>query len=575
MNGVENNLDIKTYDIPTDSDPVHDNPIISNILLSRGIVDRKQADLGLASLSHYDTLPDIKKAVKIISLAIEHNKNILIIGDYDADGATSTSVAVMGLQRLGAKNVRWLIPARLTMGYGLNNNLLEQIYQKKPNLIITVDNGISATETCQTLSEEGIEVIITDHHLPPETLPNATAIVNPKLAENEFALSNLSGVGVMFYVLIALRAYLSEQKILTQKINLADLLSLVAIGTLADLVPMDKNNRILVHNGLLKIKNQQCPMGVLQICQIANINPADINSVDIGFKIAPNINAAGRIHQMDVAVECLISSNYETCNKKAHELKKLNNQRKITSSKMKDEAESQLIGIKKILNSHHDLFGICLYDESWHEGIIGIIAGKICEQMNLPVIIFTNSYDDNILRGSARSTHKINLKNMLDNFYQIHKDKILKYGGHAMAAGLSIKKDFLTEFSLLFNQECGKLLKNKSLKKEILTDGQLNPVNRNPIFVRNLQEVMPWGMGLAEPVFYDDFIVLSYKILQNKFTKMFIKDKNGSSTWNVIYFGGVIDTKKGDEITIVYKLSINNFYNKPDVQLIVQNYTLK
>jgi single-stranded-DNA-specific exonuclease len=562
-------LNIKEFVIPAGKE-VDDNPIFSNILLARGIKDKKEVNLSLKNLIHFKFLDNIESAANLIIQNI--NKKILIVGDYDADGACSVALAVDALLKLGATNVQYLIPDRLTSGYGLNPNLIDKILAKKPALIITVDNGISARETVDKLNEENIKTIITDHHLPPAILPKSNFIINPKTNLQKSPLDNLAGVGVIFYLLLATRNLLLQKKMFTEKPNFNSLLALVAIGTVADMVPLDYNNRILVQNGLKTIRYKQCSAGVLQLCKIAGINFTKILSSDIGYKLAPYINAAGRIGKMKLAVDVLLAkdNSQDLC----LQLATLNTQRKQQSAKMQTQAEHQLISLKKIFATKDNLFGICLYNKKWHEGIIGIIAGQICQSAYLPTIIFTDSSDDKILRGSARSIKDIHLRDLLEGLYHRHPDNIIQFGGHKMAAGLSLKKDFLSKFSIIFNKECAKILNNKKPQKIINTDGKLPYVHHNIGFVEKLLNFMPWGSDFPPPLFYDDFIILKTTNIKNKISKFFLQEQEGKGRMNAVYFNGIIDAKAGDKIKIVYELGINYFYDKPAIQLLITNYQL-
>ena len=507
---------------------------------------------------------DLEKALKILTQAILTNKNILIIGDFDADGATSCALAVKALRSFSHSYVDFLVPNRFIHGYGLSPEIVEVAKaEKNPDIIITVDNGISSFAGVELAKKYNIQVIITDHHLPNDKLPNADAIINPNLKDCNFPSKNLAGVGVSFYLFSALKTHLQQQGYF-KKNNIAvpdmrSLLDLVALGTVADVVPLDKNNRILVNEGLKIIRSEKCSIGILALIKVAKKVKEFIKSSDLGFAIAPRINASGRMDDISRGINCLLSIDFNSALIYANELDEFNKNRKNVQEQMSDKAE-EILKSQKIEDKN---FAISLYDKSWHEGVVGIVAGKIKESYNRPSVVFAGTKDN--LKGSARSIPSVHIKDLLDLIDRKNPDLILKFGGHAMAAGLSISLDNFEKFSYEFNQATKKYLNNQLPTMEILTDGELIVGDINIKNAKILEQHI-WGNNFEEPLFYNNFIIKEQRVVGEKHLKLRLEIDN--LVFNAMaFFTAKITTNK---VKIFYKLSVNNYMNNEFLQLIIE-----
>ena len=449
--------------------------VLSRVYANRKIKSESELDYSIAQLLPYDKLKGIDRAAVLISKAIKNNLKIVIVGDFDVDGATSTTVAVKALTSMGAGNVEFLVPNRFEYGYGLTPEIVQVAVERyHPDVIITVDNGISSLEGVKAAKQHGIQVIVTDHHLPADTLPDADAIVNPNQPGDEFPSKMLAGVGVIFYVMLAVRALLREQNWFGDNIsepNLAELLDLVALGTVADVVPLDYNNRILVSQGLARIRSGKVSAGIKALIDIAGREKERLVASDFGFAIAPRLNAAGRLDDMSLGINCLLSNDLGAAHKMAQQLDDINHARRDIEADMKQQA------LKILDEMHLDEnttlpFGLCLYDEGFHEGVVGIIASRIKDRWHRPVIVFART-DDNNLKGSGRSVKGLHIRDALDSVAASHPNLITKFGGHAMAAGLTIAEENYDLFTQAFDQEVRRHLGEDDLKGVILSDGEL------------------------------------------------------------------------------------------------------
>lgn len=520
-------------------------------------------DLSLKNLLQ-PNFPQLEIALKILHKALLKQQNILIVGDFDADGATSCALAIKSLRMMGAQNIDFLVPNRFTHGYGLSPAIVEIAKTKKlADIIITVDNGISSFDGVDLANKYGIKVIITDHHLPNEVLPNAAAIINPNLKDCQFASKNLAGVGVAFYLFSALKTYLEKcnyfQTYNIPHPRISTLLDLVALGTVADVVPLDKNNRILVNAGLELIRTKNCSIGLLAILQIAKKSAEFIKSSDLGFSIAPRLNASGRMKDMSYGIKCLLSIDYADANNYALQLDEFNQLRKDTQQQMTDDTE-KIIYSQKLNN---DNFAICLYDKSWHEGVVGIVAGKLKENNNCPTVIFAKSGEN--LKGSARSIPSVHIKDLLDLIDRKNPNLIAKFGGHAMAAGLIIQENNFEKFNQAFVLAVKNWLGGKLPSAAIITDGQLK---EHDITLANakLLEQNIWGSGFEEPIFYGEFAVVDKKIVGEKHLKLRLKLEN-------LVFDAMVffTTEIAKNITISYRLSVNYYNGSENLQLILKD----
>ncbi len=554
---------------PTVDIAKNEHPVLAKIYANRGIQFDEAMQRELKHLLQYQSLQQIIPACEL--LAQHLHQRIVIVGDYDADGATSTAVAVKALTLMGATSVNYFIPNRFNMGYGLSVDVVKATLDYKPDLIITVDNGISSLEGVAFAKQQGINVLVTDHHLPGDELPNADAIVNPNVGTCEFPSKNLAGVGVIFYVMIALRAYLRQKNAFADEPpNLAVLLDIVALGTVADVVPLDSNNRILVHQGLMRIRHGQCCPGIQALIQSAGRELHQITSMDLGFIVGPRLNAAGRLDDMSRGVQCLLADSLESALPLANELNELNQQRRSIEQDMQLEASSLL---KKVIDEQKGNIpvGICLFEPHWHEGVIGLLAGRIKEHYHRPTIIFAKS-DDGLLKGSGRSIPNLHLRDVLARIDALNPGLIKKFGGHAMAAGLTIDADQLELFKTQWLM-CLKEVVTKDMLDPILyIDGELSPEYWTYDFAHQLQYAGPWGQQFPEPIFANEFFIADLRWLKEKHAKMILACPETGATVDAIAFN--VDRsawpKDGQTTKMAYRLAVNEFQGRRNVQLMIE-----
>lgn len=552
--------------------PVNDDPLLDRLYRSRHIQNKEELDRTLKAMYSPFLLKGIESAVEI--LAVSRDKKIIIVGDFDADGATSTALSVTALRQLGFTDVNYLIPNRFEQGYGLSVPVAEMALERGVELLITVDNGVSSLDGVAYLKDNGVQVIVTDHHLPPEQLPNADAIVNPNLTDCPFPSKSLAGVGVAFYLMLALRAKLREMGIFDAKTqpNFTELLDLVALGTIADVVPLDQNNRILAYQGLARIKASHCRCGIRALVEIANKEMSQLTARDLGFSIAPRLNAAGRLDNMSIGVELLLAETMETARALALELDELNQTRKEIEQGMKLEALEICRNLTALHGKDNQLpLGVVLYQADWHQGVLGILASRIKDQFHRPVVAFAQD-GDNILKGSARSIEGLHMRDALEQIHQRYPDMILKFGGHAMAAGLSIRAELFEQFQTAFNTVVTEWLGNDTLQGTVWTDGELDPKQMTVQTAELLRSAGPWGQAFPEPVFDGTFKILQQRLVGERHLKMLLEPQQGGQLLDAIAFN--IDTRYYPDQSIriaklVYKLDINEFRGNRDIQLLV------
>lgn len=534
--------------------------LMAKLFASRGIENASQLSSQLQHLLPPATLTNNPAMAVHLADAIDQQKKILVIGDYDADGATATAVAVKGLRIFGA-NVDFLVPNRFEYGYGLTSEIVHLAASQTPDVIITVDNGIASIEGVDAANALGIQVLITDHHLPAELSPNASCIINPNQRGCTFASKSLAGVGVMFYALLALRAeYRTRGRYINStEPNVAALLDLVALGTVADLVKLDSNNRILVEQGLRRIRAGACAKGITALLQVSQVNAQSAIAQDLAFYVGPRLNAAGRLDDMTLGIQCLLTESAEEAMHIAVALQDLNDQRRHIESEMQASAN---ITIEDITVAHQ--FSLSLFNPDWHQGVIGILASRIKERHHRPVIAFANA-NDGILKGSGRSIANLHLRDALDAVTKIHPDLIIKFGGHAMAAGLSIREVDFEKFKTCFEAVVKSLITEADLASTLIVDGALDEHEMQLTTVNLLNEQV-WGQGFAPPLFFDTFTVVSQKILKEKHLKLQVK-KN-ASVFDAIYFG--YTEAVPDHVTMAYQLNINRYNGQEKVQLMVR-----
>ncbi len=545
-------------------------PLLHRIYAARGISSLNELERGLDHLLPFHDLLGIDQAVQLLAETIAEQQRILIVGDFDADGATSTAVAIHALRALGAKHVDYLVPNRFEFGYGLTPELVQVAQDFNPAVIVTVDNGIANHAGVDAARKLGIKVIVTDHHLPAETLPLADAIVNPNQPGDLFASKNMAGVGVIFYVMLALRRYLSEKNWFQQQHipepNMSRWLDLVALGTVADVVSLDHNNRILVYQGLRRIRAGQCIPGITALLEVSNRNQARVVSSDLGFAVAPRLNAAGRLDDMSLGIECLLTSDLASAREMAAVLTQLNDERRVIEQDMQEQA---LEALKKI-QTDTETNGVCLFNEEWHQGVIGILAGRMKDRLHRPVIAFAlaNTGD---LKGSARSIPGLHIRDVLADIAAKYPEILQKFGGHAMAAGLMLSRAQLENFSQIFNEIVSAKLNTMDLQHAVLSDGELGGTELSLESAEVLQEAGPWGQSFPEPLFDGIFQVLEQRIVGGKHLKLTLS--RFEQTINAIAFNVDINqwpNHRCDLIKIAYRLDINEYRGKRSVQLIVE-----
>ncbi len=561
----------QAYNLPNVPD------LLKRIYLARGIEDASQLDKQMQTLLPFQSLKGIQEAALRLARALDLQQRILIIGDFDADGATSTALAVTALRTMGAEFVDYLVPNRFEFGYGLTPAIVEVAKSWQPDLIITVDNGIASFEGVEKANQLGIDVLITDHHLPAQTLPNACVIVNPNQPGCEFSSKSIAGVGVIFYVMLALRRHLIQTHWFSTRNlpepNMANFLDLVALGTVADVVGLDQNNRILVNQGLARIRQGLCRPGIQALIEISGRDCTRLRESDLGFSLAPRLNAAGRLDDMALGIECLITSDLEQARRYCIQLDELNQERKQIETEMKEQA---MLALDKIFlstdkNTHLPI-ALCLYDKSWHQGVIGILAGRMKERYHRPVIAFA-WVSDQELKASARSVPGLNIRDVLAAVDKDHPGLMIKFGGHAMAAGLSMHPQSLDTFRQALLAEVSKHLDLTQCEGELLTDGPLERKHFNLETAELIQKAGPWGQQFSEPVFDNVFEVLDQRLVGQNHLKMTLALGETGLSVDAIAFNIDLKTWPNHRIKhlhVAYKLDINFFQGRTRLQLLIQ-----
>jgi len=543
--------------------------LLTRLYAARGVQSEAELDKSLARLIPYQQLKGIDAAVDLLVVALEQRQRILIVGDFDADGATASTVGMLGLRLLGAAHVDYLVPNRFEYGYGLTPEIVEVALTRTPQLLITVDNGISSIEGVAAAKKAGLSVLVTDHHLPGNELPAADAIVNPNQPGCDFPSKALAGVGVIFYVLIALRARLNSlgwyQN--SKAPNIAELLDLVALGSVADVVPLDANNRILVHQGLERIRAGRARPGLKAILEVAKRDPSKITSTDLGFILGPRLNAAGRLDDMSLGIECLLTDDANAAREMAAQLDEMNQDRKSIEQGMQREALAQL----KDLTIDSMPFGLCLFDPEWHQGVIGILASRLKEKYFRPTFAFADA-GDGMLKGSGRSVPGFHIRDALSVVAAQHPDLISKYGGHAMAAGLTLPEANFPLFCEAFDAEVRRQLREEDLTGRMLSDGSLAVEEFHLELARALRNAGPWGQHFPEPLFHGVFQLVEQRIVGERHLKVVLKTECGSVKLDGIAFGIDRDVWPNPTIRwveLAYKLDLNEFRGNETVQLMI------
>lgn len=546
-------------------------PLLTRLYAARGVQSAAELDKGLARLMPYSQLKGIEAAVDLLVEALEKRQRILFVGDFDADGATASTVGVLGLRLLGTAQVDYLVPNRFEYGYGLTPEIVAVALERRPDLLVTVDNGISSIEGVAAAKAAGLKVLVTDHHLPGRELPAADAIVNPNQPGCDFPSKALAGVGVIFYVLLALRARLRQRDWFARcgiaEPNLAELLDLVALGSVADVVPLDANNRILVHQGLARIRAGRARPGLRALLEVAGRDHRRITSTDLGFILGPRLNAAGRLDDMSLGIECLLCEDEPLARDMAVQLDALNQDRKAIEQGMQREALAQL----RDLPTEQLPFGLCLFEPDWHQGVIGILASRLKERYHRPTIAFADA-GDGLLKGSARSIPGFHIRDALDAVAARHPGLISKFGGHAMAAGLSLPQANFGAFSAAFDAEVRRQLAEEDLAGRLLSDGQLGGEEFHLELARALRQAGPWGQHFPEPLFHGVFEIVQQRLVGERHLKMVLCTECGSRQLDAIAFN--VDREQWPNPTVrwaelAYKLDVNEFRGQESVQLLV------
>ena len=566
--------------------PMHLHPVVRQLYASRGVTGEHELELTLKQMAPVTSLAGLEAGCGIVYQALQNGKRVTIVGDFDADGATSTALMMEALTLLGSRNHNFIVPNRFEYGYGLSPEIVEIAYQQGAELIITVDNGISCFAGIERAQSLGLQVIVTDHHLPGEKLPPADAIINPNQYDCQFPSKSLAGVGVAFYFMLALRKLLRDENwFANQQIpepNLAQLLDLVALGTVADVVPLDANNRILVAQGLKRIRAGFTRPGIQALIEIAKRDQSKLVAADFGFALGPRINAAGRLDDMSYGINCLLAKDLMEARVMASELDELNKTRREIEQGIQVEAERVLASLK--FSEDKLPFAIALFQKDWHQGVIGIVAGRLKEKFHRPSIVFAAADADfpnkdgvfdneQEIKGSARSIPGLHIRDLLEHIDSQHPNIIIKFGGHAMAAGLSIQAKNFDQFNQLFNQYAEAWLEEDQLTGTLLSDGELPASLMTIEFADLLQEAGPWGQQFPEPIFDDDeFELLQQRIVGEKHLKLVVQKNNVA--FDAIAFN--IDIKawpnsRAPKAHIAYKLSVNEFRGKQNVQLMVEH----
>ncbi|MGI3131539.1 single-stranded-DNA-specific exonuclease RecJ [Halopseudomonas pachastrellae] len=550
-------------------------PLLSRLYAARGVLSEVELDRRLQALLPYSGLRGIDQAVAVLESALRERRSILIVGDFDADGATASSVAVLALRQLGAAQVDYLVPNRFEYGYGLTPEIVEVALTRRPDVLVTVDNGISSIEGVAAARAAGLQVVVTDHHLPGAQLPEANAIVNPSQPGCDFPSKAMAGVGVIFYVMLALRAALRESGWFAEtgraEPNLAELLDLVALGTVADVVPLDANNRIMVHQGLARIRAGRCRPGIRALLEVAGRPRERLVSTDLGFIVGPRLNAAGRLDDISLGIECLLTEDEGLALDMARELDGLNRDRKAIERDMQQQALKTLEAMQ--LDEQDLPFGLCLFDAEWHQGVIGILASRLKERFHRPVIAFADA-GDGMIKGSARSIAGLHIRDALDAVAARHPHLLSKFGGHAMAAGMTLREADFPAFADAFDAEVRRQLQPADLAGRLLSDGQLEAAELSLEMAASLREAGPWGQHFPEPLFHGEFELLQQRLVGERHLKMVLRVAGSAEVLDAIAFNidpHVWPDPTVQRVLLAYTLDINEFRGRRSLQLMVRH----
>ena len=549
--------------------PSAEPAVLDRIFAARGVRRTDELDRSLAQLHTPDAMIDIEPAAERLMGALLQGERILIVGDFDADGATSVALSVSVLQAMGADNVDFLVPNRFDFGYGLSAEIVSLAATRNPAVIVTVDNGVSSVAGVAAANQLGIDVIVTDHHLPGQQLPEALAIVNPNRPDCDFPSKALAGVGVIFYLLGRLRAKLEVQGWFDsrERPNMADWLDLVALGTVADVVPLDRNNRILVHQGLQRIRAGHCRPGIQALCEVAGRSRSNLSAGDLGFALGPRLNAAGRLDDISIGIRCLLAPDVKSAKQLAVALDELNRARREIENTMVREAELMLAALDMEFG---DAYGICVFDESWHQGVVGIVASRVKDRVHRPVIAFAPAGDSapDELKGSARSVSAVHVRDALDAVAARYPGMIRKFGGHAMAAGLSIKQIHYDRFRRAFDDQVRRMLPAEALTPEVYTDGELATHEMNLKTARSIASAGPWGQGFPEPLFHGEFALVSQRVVGERHLKLVLRQE-GKLLDAIAFRQDPVPAEC--RLRVAYRLEENDYRDPSTLQFVVEH----
>ncbi len=553
--------------------PLDLHPVLRRVYLGRNLRHSEELRHDLGRLIPASKLEGVDAAAELLHTTLAAAGRILVVGDFDADGATSSALAIRVLRRMGAAEVQYLVPNRFEYGYGLTPEIVSLAAGHRPDLIVTVDNGISSCAGVMAANELGIPVLVTDHHLPGPKLPDAAVIVNPNQPGSGFPSRHLAGVGVIFYVLLALRARLRSQGWFRQRgipePNMAEVLDLVALGTVADVVALDYNNRILVEQGLRRIRAGRCCAGIDALLAAAGRSRDRTVASDLGFAVGPRLNAAGRLDDMSLGIECLLTDDPVRAAEIARRLDALNRERREIEAGMQEQAMQVLADLE--LEAEEAMpFGICLYHQDWHQGVIGILASRIKERFHRPVIAFADA-GNGILKGSARSVPELHIRDTLDRIAAKHTGLLDRFGGHAMAAGLSLEVERLPAFKRAFEEEVKGLLDRSALCGEILSDGELQASELSLDLALRLRNAGPWGQAFQEPLFDGEFSIISQRIVGARHLKMSLSPAQGGVQIDAIAFNQADSLPDSERVHLAYRLEVNEYRGVVNPQLVVED----
>jgi len=546
------------------------HPLLRRIYAARGVSTDAELQLSLDKLIPVGQLDGVDRAVELLIDHRERGSRVLVVGDFDADGATSTALVVRQLRRLGYADVHYMVPNRFQFGYGLTPEIVQLALTKSPQLIVTVDNGVSSVAGVAAAKAAGIDTLVTDHHLPGVELPAAAAMVNPNLRDATFSSKALAGVGVAFYTMAALTRALVERKLCAaESTSIADLLDLVAVGTVADLVPLDYNNRILVHQGMRRIRGERCVAGIRALLEVAGKRIDAVVASDLGFQIGPRLNAAGRLDDMSIGIECLLTDDMVRARALAGQLAQLNHERRDLEQRMQQEALA--IVSEKYMDGTTLPLGVCLFEETWHQGIVGLVASRIKDRVHRPVIAMARA-DDTTLKGSARSVAGVHIRDVLDAIASAHPGLIDKFGGHAMAAGITIAVARYDEFAAAFDVEVRRWMTLDDAQGIVHTDGLVAEDEFTLDVARQLRAGGPWGQHFPEPLFDGRFTVVETRVLGERHLKLKVRSEGGpleAIAFRYFDADDAEDIKVGQEVEMAYRLDVNEYAGTERLQLIV------